>query len=173
VAVRQCKTCTHWHLITTRHSMVRRIPSQVHKQAGRLLLSKFIRNEPVWYQAVLAYPPIPLPSRAPPSRSSYDTLPPEKCNQKLPKHRRYGTPQPLPIHYLEDDVRRQFFRDHPFEAFRPVTLAEAGGVADEHPIVGTAWTRLRQRGRNPSPEEYAYLFFFGPSYVYLNNTSAP
>jgi small subunit ribosomal protein S23 len=159
VAVRQCKTCTHWHLITTRHSMVRRIPSQVHKQAGRLLLSKFIRNEPVWYQAVLAYPPIPLPSRAPPSRSSYDTLPPEKCNQKLPKHRRYGTPQPLPIHYLEDDVRRQFFRDHPFEAFRPVTLAEAGGVADEHPIVGTAWTRLRQRGRNPSPEEYAYLFF--------------
>jgi len=60
---------------------------------------------------------------------------------------------PLPIHYLEDDVRRQFFRDHPFEAFRPVTLVEGGGVADEHPINGQEWTRLRQRGRNPSPED--------------------
>jgi len=61
--------------------------------------------------------------------------------------------QPLPIHYVEDDVRRQFFRDHPFETFRPVSLTEGGEIRDEHPIVGKAWTRLRQRGRNPSPED--------------------
>ena len=139
------------------HLMVRRIPSQVHKQAGRLLRSKYLKDEPAWYQAVLEYPPIPLPSRAPPSRSTYD-LPPEKRSQKVAKNRRYGTPQPLPVHYLEDDVRRQFFRDHPFEAFRPVTLVEAGGVADEHPIIGKEWTRLRQRGRNPSPEECVFSF---------------
>jgi len=30
---------------------------------------------------------------------------------------------------------------------------ESGGVADEHPIIGREWTRLRQRGRNPSPED--------------------
>jgi len=131
--------------------MVRRIPSQVHKQAARLLLSKYIQNEPAWYQAVLAYPPIPLPSRAPPSRSTYD-LPPEK-RQRVAKNRKHGSPKPLPIHYLEDDVRRRFFRDHPFEAFRPISLVEGGGVADEHPIIGTEWTRLRQRGRNPSPED--------------------
>ena len=137
--------------------MVRRIPSQVHKQAARLLRSKYIQREPVWYQAVLAYPPIPLPSRAPPSRSTYD-LPPEKHGQRAAKNRRYGTPKPLPVHYLEDDVRRQFFRDHPFEAFRPVTLVEAGSVANEHSISGKEWTRLRQRGRNPCPEEYVYHF---------------
>ena len=148
-------------------SMVRRIPSQVHQQAARLLRSKYLQHEPAWYQAVLAYPPIPLPSRAPPSRSSYD-LPPDRRQrqrQKLARNMTYGTPKPLPIHYLEDDVRRQFFRDHPFEAFRPVTLVEAGGVADEHPIVGKEWTRLRQRGRNPSPEEYVERRFFDPSQV--------
>jgi small subunit ribosomal protein S23 len=59
----------------------------------------------------------------------------------------------LPIHYIEDDVRRQFFRDHPFESFRPVTLVESGNVADEHPINGKEWTRLRQRGRNPTAED--------------------
>src|ERR1700683_2296709 len=137
--------------------MVRRIPSQVHKQAARLLLSKYIQNEPAWYQAVLAYPPITLPSRAPPSRSTY-YLPPEK-RQRVAKNRKYGSPKPLPVHYLEDDVRRRFFRDHPFEAFRPISLVEGGGVADEHPITGKEWTRLRQRGRNPFPEEYVYPFF--------------
>lgn len=30
---------------------------------------------------------------------------------------------------------------------------EGGGVADEHPITGKEWTRLRQRGRNPFPED--------------------
>lgn len=132
--------------------MVRRLASQVHRQAARLLRSQYLKAEPAWYRAVLAYPPIPLPSRAPPSRTAFD-LPPEQ-NQRAPKTKRYGTPQPLPVHYLEDDVRKQFFKDHPFEAFRPVSLVEGGGVADEHPIVGKAWTRLRQRGRNPSAEEY-------------------
>lgn len=139
--------------------MVRRIPSQVHKQAARLLRSKYIKDEPAWYQAVLAYPPIPLPSRAPPSRSTYDLPPTSTNSRKNIKNRKYGTPQPLPVTYLEDDVRRQFFRDHPFESFRPQSLVEAGGVADEHPIIGREWTRLRQRGRNPSSEEYVFRLF--------------
>lgn len=134
------------------NTMVRRLASQVHRQAARLLRSKYLKEEPAWYQAVLAYPPIPLPSRAPPSRSAFD-LPPQRVHERASKNKRYGTPQPLPVHYLEDDVRRQFFKDHPFEAFRPVSLVEGGGVADEHPIIGKEWTRLRQRGRNPSAEE--------------------
>ena len=137
--------------------MVRRIPSQVHKQAARLLRSKYMRDEPAWYQAVLAYPPISLPSRAPPSRSEYD-LPPSGSLRISARNRKYGTPQPLPINYIEDDVRRQFFRDHPFESFRPVSLVESGGVTDEHPINGKGWTRLRQRGRNPTAEEFVSLF---------------
>ncbi|KAI9444727.1 mitochondrial ribosomal protein S25-domain-containing protein [Lactarius indigo] len=113
--------------------MVRRIASQVHKQASRLARAGLLKTPPVWYQAVLEHPPLPLPPREPPSRTSYDSAP--------PKQRAF------------DDIRRQFFRDHPFESFRPRSLTEAGAIEDEHPIGGLHWTRLSQRGRNPSPED--------------------
>ncbi|KAG2350143.1 hypothetical protein BDR05DRAFT_954237 [Suillus weaverae] len=129
--------------------MVRRIASQVHKQAARLMRANYIKNEPVWFQAVLEHPPLPLPPRAPPVR--------EDC--RLPSSRKMRKPktEPLPIFYLEDKVRRQFFRDHPFEAFRPVSIVEGREVEDEHPVRGTDWTRLAQRGLNPSPEDAVHF----------------
>ncbi|KZV74944.1 hypothetical protein PENSPDRAFT_647695 [Peniophora sp. CONT] len=54
---------------------------------------------------------------------------------------------------MEDRVRKQFFTDHPFETFRPRTLVEDERVDEDHPVQGEAWTRLRERGRNPSPED--------------------
>ncbi|OJA16124.1 hypothetical protein AZE42_00032 [Rhizopogon vesiculosus] len=125
--------------------MVRRIASQVHKQAARLMRANYIKNEPVWFQAVLEHPPLPLPPRAPPVREDNPSLFSGKARK--PKT------EPLPIIYLEDRVRRQFFRDHPFEAFRPVSIVEGREVEDEHPIRGGDWTRLAQRGLNPSPED--------------------
>ncbi|KAG1757782.1 mitochondrial ribosomal protein S25-domain-containing protein [Suillus lakei] len=122
--------------------MVRRIASQVHKQAARLMRANYIKNEPVWFQAVLEHPPLPLPPRAPPVREDLSG---------------YHPTEPLPIFYLEDKVRRQFFRDHPFEAFRPVSIVEGREVEDEHPIRGTDWTRLAQRGLNPSPEDAVHF----------------
>jgi small subunit ribosomal protein S23 len=104
----------------------------------------------VWYQAVLDHPPLPLPPREPSSRTSYDSAPPKEhgfTTKKTPG------PRPLAVNYIEDDIRRQFFRDHPFESFRPRSLTEAGAIEDEHPINGLQWTRLSQRGRNPSPED--------------------
>ncbi|KAL9716548.1 mitochondrial ribosomal small subunit component [Leucoagaricus gongylophorus] len=134
--------------------MVRRFANQVHQQVSRLMRADFIQKEPVWYQAVLQYPPVPLPARAPPSRTEYDNripkppyAPGQRTNLKRIRNK------PLPIQYLEDDLRRQFFRDHPFEAFRPRTLVEGMGVEPPHSISGEAWTRLRQRGRNPTPED--------------------
>ena len=131
--------------------MVRRIASQVHKQASRLTRAGFIKTPPVWYQAVLEHPPLPLPPREPPSRTSYDSAPP---NQHAFATKKTPGPRPLAVNYIEDDIRRQFFRDHPFESFRPRSLTEAGAIEDEHPINGLKWTQLKQRGRNPSPEEY-------------------
>ncbi|KAG8832180.1 mitochondrial ribosomal small subunit component, partial [Serendipita sp. 399] len=61
----------------------------------------------------------------------------------------------MPILYLEDKVRQRFFLDHPFEAFRPRTLVEHREVEREHQVTGKDWTRLRQRGRNPTSEETA------------------
>ena len=130
--------------------MVRRVASQVHKQASRLLKAGYLKREPAWFQAVLEHPPLPLPARAPPSRSEFD-LP------LSPKKPADIAERPLDIAYLEDGLRKQFFRDHPFEAFRPTSLVEGREIEDEHPVRGKAWTRLRQRTRNPKPEECAYI----------------
>lgn len=135
--------------------MVRRFANQVHQQVSRLMRAEYITKEPVWYQAALQYPPLPLPPRAPPSRTDYDRRMTEPA--VIPGQRAYMRrikPKPLPIQYIEDDLRRQFFRDHPFEAFRPKTLVEGAAIERQHSVNGEAWTRLRQRGRNPSPEEY-------------------
>ncbi|KAG9122950.1 mitochondrial ribosomal small subunit component [Ceratobasidium sp. 392] len=44
--------------------------------------------------------------------------------------------------------------DHPFEAYRPRSLIEsAPGVEPDRGSTGIEWKRLRQRGRNPSPED--------------------
>ncbi|SJL06289.1 uncharacterized protein ARMOST_09625 [Armillaria ostoyae] len=133
--------------------MVRRIASQVHQQALRLMKGNLI-DQPVWLGSVLQYPPLPLPPKAPPPRSSFDLASPKPTRlaetaQKLraPKNR------PLSIVYIEDEVRRRFFRDHPFEAFRPVTLTERDAIREQRPVQGRDWQRLRQWGRNPSPED--------------------
>ncbi|TDL28217.1 hypothetical protein BD410DRAFT_684934, partial [Rickenella mellea] len=130
--------------------MVRRIANQVHQQAARLLRANYLQKEPSWYQAVLEYPPIPLPPRATSSRSTYDLPPPRKPQSRHFKPAKLRT---LPVFYIEDEVRRQFFRDHPFEAFRERSLVETGAIEPEHPIQGHAWTRLGQHGKNPEPED--------------------
>jgi len=125
--------------------MVRKIASQVHQQVSRLMRGKYITKEPAWYQAVLEYPPITLPPKAPPAREAIDAT--DSSSSKP------YTNRPLPVHYIEDDLRRQFFRDHPFEAFRPTSLVENDVIEPPHSVNGKEWTRLRQRGRNPIPEE--------------------
>ncbi|KAF8506614.1 mitochondrial ribosomal protein S25-domain-containing protein [Russula emetica] len=136
--------------------MVRRIASQVHKQASRLTRAGFFKTPPVWYEAVLDHPPLPLPPREPPSRTSYDdcSSPSPTTKTKKTLGSSLSSRSLLSITYVEDDIRRQFFRDHPFEAFRPRTLTEAGAIENEDPIIrGLNWTRLNQRSRNPSPED--------------------
>lgn len=128
--------------------MGRRFACQVHQQVSRLLRANYIEKEPVWFQAVLDHPPLTLPPKAPPVRTAYDQKPTPRG-----KSSPFST-QPKPIFYLEDYVRRRFFSDHPFETFRPATLIEGEHIEDAHPISGKNWTRLRQRGRNPIPEEW-------------------
>lgn len=148
--------------------MPRRFAGQVHKQTSRFLRSKLLKHEPAWYQAVLEHPPLPLPPRAPASRQrsfeNYSESDPSTARPyDLPRSIVSATidptiasslsRKPLPIRYVEDKLRRQFFKDHPFEAFRPVSIIEKGRIESEHPISGAQWTRLRQRGRSPTAEE--------------------
>lgn len=142
-------------------AMVRRVATQVHKQVARLARTGYINKEPLWYKAVLEHPPLPLPPRSPTNRlprtgAPFD-LPSDASTSEFSRLTKPPKAKAQPIVYVEDQVRRQFFRDHPFEAFRERSLVEAGAVEDEHPIRGEAWTRLSQRGRNPRPEEYVVL----------------
>jgi len=123
--------------------MVRRLASQVHKTASRLKGAKLI-PEPAWFQAVLQHPPLPVPPRTPPTRTGFDS------SDSNPLQTR---PKAQSVVYLEDRVRRQFFQDHPFEAYRTRSLVENKYVQRQHPVGGSKWTRLSQRGPNPEPED--------------------
>jgi len=69
------------------------------------------------------------------------------------KHFRSAKPKPVDIVYEEDRIRRQFFKDFPFEALRPVSIAESRDVSVEDEISGANWTRLAQRGSYPTVEK--------------------
>lgn len=51
--------------------MPRRFASQVHLATSRLLKAGVLQQPPIWYNAVLAYPPIPLPPRDAPRRATF------------------------------------------------------------------------------------------------------
>ena len=57
---------------------------------------------------------------------------------------------PLPIVFPEDQLRKQFFRDHPFEAYRPVFLTESETLREETGPNGESWTQLSQRSSIPT-----------------------
>ncbi|KAG8758394.1 mitochondrial ribosomal small subunit component [Serendipita sp. 396] len=143
--------------------MGRKVPTQVHHAATRLVQGKLLSRPPLWYSAVAQYPPLPLPPRQAVNRTNFDSplglqsrsdqTIPEGSSKPYEKMRKEVKPRVMPILYLEDKVRQRFFLDHPFEAFRPRTLVEQREVEPEHPVVGKDWTRLRQRGRNPTSED--------------------
>jgi small subunit ribosomal protein S23 len=56
---------------------------------------------------------------------------------------------------MEDKIRRQFFADFPFEAFRPTSLIEMTRSGEPDPTIpeGEEWQTLEQRGAYPTVEE--------------------
>ncbi|KAN0060635.1 mitochondrial ribosomal small subunit component [Thecaphora frezii] len=61
---------------------------------------------------------------------------------------------PKPILYDEDKLRQQFFRDHPWEAYRPKTLVEMSDKIGSEPRFSGDPKRLRSYGHNPSVEDF-------------------
>ena len=64
--------------------------------------------------------------------------------------------QPMQIRFEEDQLRKEFFRDHPWELARPRILVEQSGKDFEH----HDWSRIQQPGKkNLDGERYVYFFF--------------
>jgi len=163
------------HLPRLGHSssnMPRRLGSTVPATVSRLLQGGLISNPPAWFEAVGTVAPLrpsltrkmpahttegPTPSSSS-SASKYEWKGSRKLNSNSSKNLRYRPPKPRPLpgFELHDKVRRTFFQDHPFEAFKGTSLVEFDGVAEESSKPGPrglAWTELHQRSRNPSPDD--------------------
>lgn len=61
--------------------------------------------------------------------------------------------QPMRIEYEEDELRRDFFRDHPWELARPRVLLENNGRDHQ----GQDWTRMEQHAKKLDGERYVDL----------------
>lgn len=157
--------------------MPRRIPNQVTQTVGRLLQGGYMKAPPAWYEATLRHPPLVPPPHHTRQRPDEDlprslqgsTLrqPHERAaaiggRSKLNSRKKIRSQmpplRPQPIVYEADRIRRQFFRDHPWEATRPQTLVEMDYTLENSPVpeipAGTwpelsAWSRM-----NPTVEEY-------------------
>ncbi|GAA5861402.1 hypothetical protein JCM3774_000237 [Rhodotorula dairenensis] len=84
--------------------------------------------------------------------------PPTQTRRRPPRPAGTKNPRPREIVFPEDSVRRRFFLDHPFEAYRPVTLVEGEKVRPVSGPTGTEWTELSQRSIVPTAEDcIAYI----------------
>ena len=160
--------------------MPRRIPIQVTQTVSRLLEGGYVKKPPAWYEPTLRHPPAIIPPRQENQRPDSDlprSLRSEarqsvleaanakqgRSNMNSRKKLRAQLPplRPQPIVYDADRIRRQFFRDHPWEAKRAATLVEMDYVlqANPEPAIPEGelpelhhWSRM-----NPSVEEYVDL----------------
>ncbi|KAI1427468.1 37S ribosomal protein S25 [Xylaria sp. FL1777] len=113
-------------------------PLRVYQTVTHMLNHRIVPNvkiqKPVWYNVVESIPPSEIVIRPYPPQH-------RKPNPKTRKPSRLFQPQQLV--YEEDGLRRQFYKDHPWELARPRMIVEMDGRDAER----YDWSKgLRQRG---------------------------
>jgi len=97
---------------------------------------------PAWYQAVRTIPPAEVLTRPYPAQHR-----PLNPHQKKPRN----LYRPTELVYPEDELRQDFYRDHPWELARPMMVLELDGEDARH----RDWSRgLEQPGMRLSGERY-------------------
>jgi small subunit ribosomal protein S23 len=132
-------------------------PSGLAKHVSNMLKGNLMKKKPVWLPVVQAYPPGPsiIRSQNPEVNVSGQTdleaatlATTKQSTHRLrhsQKHLRTLPPRPRAIVYPEDKLRRQFFKDHPFELSRPKVLVE-----NDLGINRTDFSQLMLDGMHPS-----------------------
>ncbi|KAF4624631.1 hypothetical protein G7Y89_g13541 [Cudoniella acicularis] len=111
-------------------------PSRVYQTAEALVNSKSIRQPPVWFKTIGSIPPGEILTRTQPAaHREY------KLNSKVRKPSKMF--KPLPIQYEEDELRRDFYQDHPWELARPRVVLENDGRDGQR----CNWETILQIGR--------------------------
>ena len=120
-------------------------PLRVQENATQLLATGKLANMPPWYSII---------GRVPPSEILVRTQPLQ--HQEIPKTGRFKTKkpsklfQPTKVIYEEDQMRKQFFSDHPWELARPRIVLENDGKDAE----SCDWSKMAQPYRPLSGERY-------------------
>ncbi|KAI7868600.1 mitochondrial ribosomal protein S25 [Spinellus fusiger] len=105
------------------------------RHVSNLLKGGLLKSNPVWLPVLQANPPGPSIIRAQnpitnvSAQTEFEALlskpkPHSTASRHQQKHLRTRPPRPLPIVYPEDKLRRQFYKDHPYELARPKVLVE-------------------------------------------------
>lgn len=113
-------------------------PTGLAKHVNNLIKGNLLQKAPVWLPVLQTIPPGPSIIRAQqPQEVNLTAQTPEEKQlftsqqtsssssiRHKQKHLRTKPPRPRPIVYPEDKLRRQFYKDHPFELSRPKVLVE-------------------------------------------------
>ena len=116
-------------------------PLRVHQTATQLLNTERISRTPPWYDVVGSITP---------AQSLVRTQPlPHKLGKGRPKTRKASKLfKPHMIRYEEDVLRKEFFKDHPWELARPRLVIENDGKDSQK----TDWSRIEQSEKALSGE---------------------
>ena len=108
-------------------------PMRVHQTATQLLNTERITKTPPWYNVVGSITPAQTLVRTQP-------LPHQPRKGKTRTKKASKLFQPQNIHYEEDALRKEFFKDHPWELARPRLVIEDDGKDSQK----TDWSRIEQ-----------------------------
>ncbi|KAL8687559.1 MAG: hypothetical protein Q9218_006303 [Villophora microphyllina] len=116
-------------------------PLRVHQTATRLVASERIQSVPPWHDVVGRIPPAQTLVRSQPLQHQER---PRRLNIKKPSK----LFQPQRITYEEDNLRKEFFGDHPWELARPRVVLENDGRDSER----KDWSLVSQPDRHVDGE---------------------
>ncbi|KAF7721736.1 mitochondrial ribosomal small subunit component [Apophysomyces ossiformis] len=133
----------------------RPVPTALARNVSNLIKGNLIKEPPLWLPVLQAIPPGPsiIRSQNPEVNISAqtalekewtvkDTLTPARHKQK---HLKTRAPRPRAIVYPEDRLRKQFYKDHPFELAKPKILVE-----DDSGLNRTDFSQLLLPGMDPN-----------------------
>lgn len=109
-------------------------PLRVHQTTTRLLKAEGISSPPPWYNVVGSIAPAQTLVRTQPV--------PHRVPRKGPRTKKASKLfQPHEIGYEEDMLRKDFFKDHPWELARPRLIIEDDGKDSQR----TDWGQIQQK----------------------------
>jgi small subunit ribosomal protein S23 len=132
------------------------LAARVYDRAESYLSSTIIKGDtsnraPAWLQAVVHIPPAEVLTRPYPIQHT-----PPRDRALKPGRQPRNLFRPTKIVHPEDQLRQEFYRDHPWELARPKLVLELDGQDARY----RDWSKgLRQPGMALSGERYVSSFF--------------